>query len=150
MDQSPDISLKFNPGSSEAIALGCICPVMDNNHGRGQNGQFWYVEGCPYHQPTTRIRKKRGVKLPAGSVYCGRPSRFGNPFVIGEDHPQTKVPMTRKDVLELFEKYLSDKMQDERFVSDLLALRGKQLACWCGLSDKCHVDILIQFINGVR
>lgn len=41
-----------NPGSDEAIAAGCICAVMDNNHGRfapwPPNG--WYVtEGCPVH-----------------------------------------------------------------------------------------------------
>ena len=49
-----DIDLKSqftalpNPGSDEAIALGCICPVRDNGHGRGP-GPFWQVEGCPIH-----------------------------------------------------------------------------------------------------
>ena len=49
-----DIDLKSqftalpNPGSDEAIALGCICPVLDNGHGRGP-GPFWQVEGCPVH-----------------------------------------------------------------------------------------------------
>ena len=37
-----------NPGSDEAIALGCICPVLDNNHGRGP-GPFWQVASCPVH-----------------------------------------------------------------------------------------------------
>lgn len=27
-------SRKPNPGSDEAIAMGCKCPVMDNNHGK--------------------------------------------------------------------------------------------------------------------
>jgi len=40
------------PGSDEAIALGCICPVMDNGHGRGRgDGTFWIIEGCPVHDP---------------------------------------------------------------------------------------------------
>jgi len=39
-----------NPGSNEAIELGCICPVLDNNHGMGK-GPFWYTEGCPVHYP---------------------------------------------------------------------------------------------------
>lgn len=41
-----------SPGSDEAIALGCICPVMDNGHGTGYMGQadvFWITEGCPVH-----------------------------------------------------------------------------------------------------
>lgn len=27
-----------NPGSPESIAAGCICPVLDNAHGRGWMG----------------------------------------------------------------------------------------------------------------
>lgn len=44
---------KPNPGSDEAIEHGCICPVLDNAHGRGASGygggKFWIVEGCPLH-----------------------------------------------------------------------------------------------------
>lgn len=39
------------PGSREAIALGCICSVEDNAHGRGkQIGKatvFWTENDCP-------------------------------------------------------------------------------------------------------
>ena len=42
-----------NPGSDEAIELGCICPVMDNHHGAGMmiDGvqSFWRTAGCPVH-----------------------------------------------------------------------------------------------------
>lgn len=41
-----------NPGSDEAIALGCTCPVMDNGRGHGAygtTGLFWYSAGCPVH-----------------------------------------------------------------------------------------------------
>jgi hypothetical protein len=38
-----------NPGSDAAIAIGCTCPVMDNGHGRGINGLFWYSQDCPVH-----------------------------------------------------------------------------------------------------
>jgi len=31
------------PGSPEAIALGCCCPVLDNGHGRG----YRFVQGHP-------------------------------------------------------------------------------------------------------
>lgn len=43
------------PGSDEAIAAGCTCPVLDNGHGRGaqqdENGewQFWTRGDCPLH-----------------------------------------------------------------------------------------------------
>lgn len=48
-----------NPGSDEALALGCICPVLDNAHGRGAYGGyiydavgqpfFWTNAHCPLH-----------------------------------------------------------------------------------------------------
>lgn len=49
---------KPNPGSREAIALGCECPVIDNGHGRGymggmkdSNGETLFVVTlfCPLH-----------------------------------------------------------------------------------------------------
>ena len=44
------------PGSDEAIAMGCTCPVLDNNHGKGYtlgpDGEvlFCYTVGCPVHE----------------------------------------------------------------------------------------------------
>ena len=53
--------MKVNPGSDEAIKLGCTCPVMDNAHGRGafiEDGQvmFWYSQDCPVHNDKTEVR----------------------------------------------------------------------------------------------
>lgn len=42
------------PGSDEAIASGCTCPVMDNGHGRGfmgMTGVFVYNVDCRFHNP---------------------------------------------------------------------------------------------------
>jgi len=57
-----------NPGSREAIATGCTCPVIDNGHGRGymggakdKNGEtiFVYTVGCPVHgRPTEAFAGK--------------------------------------------------------------------------------------------
>lgn len=41
-----------NPGSTEALDLGCTCPVLDNHQGhgyRGQAGVFIYAMNCPVH-----------------------------------------------------------------------------------------------------
>ena len=44
---------KPNPGTQEAIDMGCTCPVIDNHYGKGVtiDGciEFWYTEGCPVH-----------------------------------------------------------------------------------------------------
>ena len=51
-----------NPGSEEAIDRGCICPVLDNHHGRGfyadipgrpRETYFYYTGDCPLHKATT-------------------------------------------------------------------------------------------------
>ena len=46
-----------NPGSSEAIESGCLCPLMDNARGLGIPGStgssneplYWINQGCPLH-----------------------------------------------------------------------------------------------------
>ena len=44
-----------NPGSKEAQDLGCTCPVLDNEYGKGayidKNGkpEFWITSDCPLH-----------------------------------------------------------------------------------------------------
>jgi hypothetical protein len=40
-----------NPGSDAAIDMGCTCPVLDNGHGRINDGKgpFWITEKCPVH-----------------------------------------------------------------------------------------------------
>lgn len=48
------MSTKPNPGSKEAREQGCLCPVIDNEHGRGYLGngeRFGFVinEDCPLH-----------------------------------------------------------------------------------------------------
>lgn len=45
-----------HPGTQEAIAQGCTCPVLDNQHGLGvpmpHGGRgYWMKSGCPIHAP---------------------------------------------------------------------------------------------------
>jgi hypothetical protein len=46
--------VKPHPGSDEAVAEGCQCPVLDNNHGRRAPyppDGWWITGGCPVHAP---------------------------------------------------------------------------------------------------
>lgn len=43
-----------NPGSDPALAAGCKCPVLDNNHGKWAPWppDGWQITvGCPVHHP---------------------------------------------------------------------------------------------------
>jgi hypothetical protein len=47
-----DEERKPAPGTDEALAEGCTCPVIDNSYGRGYRGQpgiFVYSAACPIH-----------------------------------------------------------------------------------------------------
>jgi hypothetical protein len=46
--------MKPNPGSFEAVEQGCMCPMVDNNYGRGNGLKDGYpvfvvYEDCPLH-----------------------------------------------------------------------------------------------------
>ena len=73
-------------------------------------------------------------------VYIGRPSRFGNPYVIPRDGD-------RRMVLARYRIYLAEQMaNDPQFTEDVLALKGKVLCCWCA-PQACHGDILLEVAN---
>jgi hypothetical protein len=69
---------------------------------------------------------------PPGSVYCGRGSPWGNPFVIGKDG-------TRDEVCERFEREILPKL-------DVSKLRGRDLVCFCA-PKRCHCDALLKKAN---
>jgi hypothetical protein len=68
------------------------------------------------------------------TVYIGRPSIFGNPFIIGTDG-------TRREVLKLFREYAKN---NEELLEALDALPPDSvLGCYCKPLP-CHGDILIE------
>lgn len=70
-------------------------------------------------------------------VYIGRPSKWGNPFVIGPDG-------TREEVIEKYEKWL---LQQPELMASLHELKGKTLGCWCS-PKACHGDVLVKYAEG--
>ncbi len=55
------------PGSDDAIKLGCLCPVLDNAHGKGAyiiDGEpvYWITAECPVHSEDCTIQDCRLVK----------------------------------------------------------------------------------------
>ena len=59
-----------NPGSDEAVAMGCICPVMDNCYGRGYlvagSGSFCIRTNCPIHGRKRNATKSVDEETPMG------------------------------------------------------------------------------------
>lgn len=44
-----DLVNKPNPGSDEAVEMGCKCPILDNEYGEGCGGEFVIRLDCPVH-----------------------------------------------------------------------------------------------------
>lgn len=84
-----------------------------------------------------RVLNKRFHGEPEGSVYVGRPSQFGNPFIVGEDG-------SRKEVIRLYIQRLKERPE---LIRDIRReLRGKDLVCWCAPLP-CHADVLLKIAN---
>ena len=110
-----------------------------------------------------RIQRKRtkGWRMPQGAVYVGRPTEWGNPFAVGDEYEYGNgaggrfigFVKDRAEAVDLFARAIArdiDVDVDAYPHDDLIRaeLAGKDLACWCKLSDPCHADVLLELANG--
>lgn len=86
-----------------------------------------------------RVLNKRNAGLPAGAVYIGRGSKWGNPFRIGPDGD-------RAAVIAKHERWLADQHQLLRALDELT---GRDLVCFCAPL-ACHGDLLRRLANAGR
>jgi hypothetical protein len=113
-----------------------------------------------------RIQRQRtkGWRMPPNTVYVGRPSRWGNPFVVGVNYLTSprltpiRVPTWRDPGdydYDIHVDRLADRDMAVRWFAEWVAgtepapflvdpLRGKDLACWCPLDQPCHADVLLE------
>lgn len=85
-----------------------------------------------------RIQRKRskGWRMPENTVYVGRPTKWGNAFIVTKETPphiavlNFIIMLNRHDFKEIKK-----------------TLKGKNLACWCPLDQPCHADILLEIAN---
>lgn len=95
-----------------------------------------------------RIQRKRtkGYRLPEGAIYVGRPTKYGNPFKVGDVNPEDGDPMSAEDAvgryIDHFHRHPELKAAARR------ELAGHDLACWCRPGSPCHADILLRVANG--
>lgn len=111
----------------------------------------------------TRIQRRRtkGWRKPDNCVIVTRPSRYGNPFVVGTDADD------RAHATALYREWLEHNtydvhppnvspeqrqaMDDRRdwIITHAAELRGRSLACYCplpanGQPDHCHAAVLLE------
>jgi hypothetical protein len=69
-------------------------------------------------------------------IFIGRPSIWGNPFIIGKHG-------TREQVIEKYREYV---LSNPSLMAMLPELRGKRLGCYCA-PKPCHGDILVELLE---
>lgn len=123
-----------------------------------------------------RIQRSRakGSKLPENTVCVTRGTRFGNPYRVGDPHPDPRKkrrPMTQQEAVGTlaveilaFDSFMAWGKKKLTTLADIRALRGKNLACFCRLCAKhrqgkpfhvkcdeclpCHADVLGKLASG--
>lgn len=97
--------------------------------------------------------KKLGIKR-EDVVYCGRGSKWGNPFVVGGRYFNSETK-TKEEAVFAYEDHLLNvgaKDYIEFIIKDIKkALKGKTLMCWCSRedfdNDLCHCSVLYKIAN---
>lgn len=83
------------------------------------------------------VYNKHKDKIPKDAIYIGRPSIYGNPYVIGVDGIRNEV----------IDKHEEDLQYNPRLVNIIKReLYNKDLVCFCK-PQKCHGDTLLKVAN---
>lgn len=81
--------------------------------------------------------------MPKNTIYVGRPSRWGNPFIPNEENGGLNLEECIKSYAGAVEITLKE------YPDYLDELKGKDLACWCELTKPCHADVLLDMLNSL-
>lgn len=78
------------------------------------------------------------------AVIVARPSKWGNPFAIGDDG----IPDAATAAAKFKELVAKETLHEPETMRAFLApLRNRDLACWCPLDTPCHADVLLEIAN---
>ena len=80
------------------------------------------------------LNRRHSGDIPAGAVYVGRGSPWGNPYKIGGG-------IDRAEAIRLYRRYVDERLA--RGELDISALIGLDLVCWCA-PKACHADYLLE------
>jgi hypothetical protein len=117
-----------------------------------------------------RLSRSKGWRLPPGAVVVARPTKWGNPYVVGsvmvgavhddrgECHDGVAVALSREQCIDLYWQLWEERLVpidgdgvDAAWVleqhASLDKLVGLDLGCWCPLDEPCHADVLLALAN---
>jgi hypothetical protein len=115
------------------------------------------IDGMTRAEPKRiQLRRTAGWRKPEGSIVVARPSKWGNPILLVNQHAvidergykRYAEPGTARGLaVRLFRDLLMDgrlRISPDDVVDEL---RGSDLACWCPPGTPCHADVLLEIAN---
>ena len=90
-----------------------------------------------------KVLNKRTDHILPDAIYVGRPSKWGNPYLIRRDGDRKRVVERYQERLGFL---LTQPGSKEALLKDLEELRGHDLVCWCAPLP-CHADVLLELAN---
>lgn len=103
-----------------------------------------------------QLSRAKGWKMPPNTVKVDRTTKWGNPLVVGKHGTREEcvkllaLAMNGYIVISMGKDddgvYIADKLSAYRkhVIKNRWRLVGKNLACWCPKSAKCHADLLLE------
>lgn len=99
-----------------------------------------------------QLSRKKGSRLPPNTINVARPGKWGNLIAIGApmnvtatDGNMYSMVATRRIAIAINRELVLTQLEKNPQYLD--PLRGKNVACWCGLSEECHGDDLLLLAN---
>lgn len=86
-------------------------------------------------------QRTRHWRMPANTVYVGRPTQWGNQYRVLNGNHDVAVAQFRVWLLSDAEIPTALRRQAQR------KLAGKNLACWCPPHQACHADVWLMVAN---
>lgn len=126
-----------------------------------------------------QLRRTPGWRKPPDAIVVARPTRWGNPWTVGQEITVTREGvqsgivgrydpddprwfdlaepdrLTAEQAVALYREELVGGLEDWHPENDelraaLAELAGYDLACWCRLGEPCHADVLLELANPPR
>ena len=125
----------------------------------------------PQTSAPRRVQRSRakGWRMPEGCVCVDRTTGFGNPFPVtkgtstscGVTKPIWQIgtwegpamwfkdtkPEAVKLAVDAYRAWIDQPQQATLRAKAAVALRGRDLACWCPADSPCHADVLLEVAN---
>ena len=85
--------------------------------------------------------RRKGSRQPPNTVYGGRPSKWANPFVIGQGY-------TREESVATFRAaFWSGQLPVNPLLARMELSLFDYISCWCRRDQSCHCDEYVLSVN---